>query len=238
MSGTVVLVTGASRGIGSRLAAGLASQGHVVVGIARSAIDEWDLNAEAKIDRRVCDITDESAVRRLFSDIRKQYGRLDVLINNAGAFSGDLLLTASADRFMSVMRTNLAGAHTMTKEATKLMRPQGRGRVVSVTSIATSVPLVGNALYASAKSALERLMSSFALEFRGSGITFNSVGVSFVDSTGMVDALKPQVREQYEQRLLVPRALDMSEILGTIDYLCSDSAATVTGQVIALGSPI
>jgi len=237
VSERVALVTGASRGLGAEIAAGLVAGGYTVVGAARTAPDEWAAAPVADLHRKVCDVTDESQVKRMFSEVRKEHGRLDLVVNNAGAFSGDLLLMASAERFAAVLRGNLLSAQVVTRESVKLMRPKGFGRVVSISSIAASIPLVGNSLYASAKTAVVGLMRDFALEFRNSGVTFNSVAISFVEHTGMVDALKPEARASYEARLLVPRALDMSEVLGTIRFLASDDAGAVTGQVISLGSP-
>ncbi len=151
----VVLITGASRGLGRRLVDGFLADGWLVIGVARSPIDTWTGEADHRFERLVCDITDESMVKRLFSNIRKKYGRLDVLINNAGAFSSDLLLSASADRFSSLLRANLVSAHLITRESVKLMRPKGLGRVISISSIAVAIPLTGNALYATTKLALE-----------------------------------------------------------------------------------
>jgi 3-oxoacyl-[acyl-carrier protein] reductase len=232
----VAIVTGASRGIGAALAARLAVAGYVVIGVARSSVDEWDASTGG-VDRRQCDVGDESAVKRLFSTVRKEHGRLDLTVNGAGMFSGDLLLTATGDRYSAVLRANLVGVHLTTRESVKLMRGSGRGRVITLSSIASEIAVLGNALYGTSKWAVERLMRDFALEFRGSGITFNSVAISFVEQTGMVEALRPEARALYEQRLLVPRPLGLDELEATIAYLSSDGAATVTGQVIALGSP-
>ena len=237
MNDRVVLVTGASRGLGSNLAAELAATGATVIGIARTLLDDWELTATSPIDRRICDITDEPAVRRLFSEIRREHGRLDLLINNAGAFSGELLLMASADRFASVLSANLVAAHVVTREAMKSMRSRGTGRVVSISSVATQIPVTGNALYASGKAALERLMRDFSVEFRGSGVTFNSVAVSFFEHSRMLASLPLEARAVYESRLLVPRPVTIGEIVAAIRYFASDEAATVTGQVITLGSP-
>lgn len=237
MNEKIVLITGASRGLGRRLVDSFLFDGWLVVGVARSTVEEWAGQPDARFDRIVCDITDESMVKRLFSGIRKRYGRLDVLVNNAGAFSSDLLLSASADRFSALLRANLVSAHVVTREAVKLMRPKGVGRVVSISSIAVSIPLTGNALYAATKIALESLMQGFAVEFRGSGITFNSVGVSFIEETGMVDALRPAARDDYEARLLSPAPLKIEEILHAVRYFTSEHATSVTGQLITLGSP-
>lgn len=237
MTERLVVITGASRGLGCRMVDGFLADGWLVVGVARSPVEQWVGEANPRFEQHVCDITDESMVKRLFSDLRKRHGRLDVLINNAGAFSSDLLLSASADRFGSLLRANLVSAHVVTREAVKLMRPKGVGRVVSISSIAVAIPLTGNALYATTKIALESLMQGFAVEFRGSGITFNSVGVSFIEDTGMVDALRPAARGSYEARLLAPTPLKIEEILHAVRFFTSNDASSVTGQMITLGSP-
>lgn len=237
MNDRVALITGASRGIGRQLAGGLVAEGWTVVGLARSAVEQWEGEAHDRFERLVCDISDESAVKRAFSEVRKRFGRLDLLINNAGAFSGELVLMASGERFANVLRGNLVNTLVVTREAVKLMRSKGNGRVVGVSSIATQIPLPGNALYAASKLGMESLMRGFAVEFRGSGITFNHIAVSFLENTGMVEALKPEARAQYEARLLVPRGLKLDELLATIRFFAADEAATVTGQGIALGSP-
>ena len=237
MSTRVALVTGASRGMGSGIAAGLAESGTTVIGVGRTPLEDWEQDDDGPVDRRICDITDESAVRRLFSEIRREHGRLDILVTNAGAFSAELLLTASSKRFAAVLQTNLLGAHVMTQQAVKLMRPQSTGRVVSISSIATAVPLVGNALYASSKVALDRLMRDYALEFAGSGITFNCLAISFFEHSQMLASVRPEARAAYEARLTIPQALEIREILAAIRYLTSEDARSVSGQVITFGDP-
>ena len=238
MTSRVVLVTGASRGLGRRLVDGLTDDDTVVIGLARSTIEDWERPEAEGFEPHVCDVTDESQVKRLFSDIRKRHGQLDLVVNNAGAFNGQVLLTASAERFAALMQANLISAHLVTRESVKLMSPKRAGRVVSISSIAAALPMTGNALYASTKLALEALMRSFAVEFRGSGITFNSVAISFLEGTGMVDALRPEARAAYEARLLAPPPLHIDEIVQAIRYLASPSARSITGQLISLGSPL
>lgn len=233
----VALVTGASRGVGSRIAAGLIADGYHVIGAARTPVEEWNEVSHDRFHPISCDLTDESGVKRLFSSIRKQHGRLDLVVNNAGVFNSDLLTTASAGRFLELLHVNLVSAQLVTREAAKLMRPKSFGRVVSISSIATRIPLTGNALYSASKVALEHLMVGFANEFKGSGLTFNSIAISFIEDTGMVKALRSDARSQYESRLLVPNALSMEQLMHAIRFLVSRDAGPITAQTIVLGSP-
>ena len=231
-------MTGASRGLGHRIAEAFLAEGFLVIGVARSPLDTWEGSSAELFERHICDITDESMVKRLFSDLRKRHGRLDLLVNNAGVFSSDLLLTASAERFANLLRANLVSAQIVTREAVKLMRPKGFGRVISISSIAATIPLTGNALYATTKVGLEALMQGFAVEFKGSGITFNSVAISFIEDTGMVNALNHAARANYESRLLEPHPLKIGEIMHALRFFLSEQAGAVTGQQITLGSPV
>lgn len=238
MTARVALITGASRGIGRELAAGLLAEGWVIIGVARSPVEEWALGAQERLERIVCDVSDESAVRRLFSHVRQTYGRLDLLINNAGAFSADLLVMASGQRFTQVLLANLVSVHLMTREAVKVMRPQTSGRVINISSIAPQVPLPGNALYAVSKRGVEEICRGFASEFRDTGITFNFIAISFFEGSGMLEALRPEARATYEARLLKPRPLPIAEILHGVRFLASDDSRSITAQGITLGSPL
>ena len=237
MTKGVVLITGASRGLGRKLADKFLFDDWLVIGLARSPLQTWVGEEHPHFERYVCDITDESMVKRFFSSLRKQYGQLDVLINNAGIFSGDLLLSATSDRYSDLFLANVVSAQLITREASKIMRFKGGGRVISISSIAVDIPITGNTLYASTKSALECLMRGYAVEFKGSGITFNSVAISFVENTGMLDSLKPAARELYESRLLESAPLKIDEIMHVLCFLISDHSRPVNGQTISLGSP-
>jgi 3-oxoacyl-[acyl-carrier protein] reductase len=233
----IVLVTGASRGIGQGLAERFASLNYKVVGVARSPLDEWQESSAQNLDRLQCDLTNESEVRILMSTIRKKFGAVDVLINNAGISSSDVLLATNSKRFEDVLKTNLVAAHNVTREAVKGMVAKSYGRTISISSIAARVPLAGNGPYAISKLALESLMKSYSVEFKKTKLTFNSVAVSFVEETSMVESLRVESRENYETRLLKPRPVSIDEIMHCILFFLSDLAESVTGQSIVLGSP-
>jgi NAD(P)-dependent dehydrogenase (short-subunit alcohol dehydrogenase family) len=230
-----VVVTGASRGVGAMVATALVERGHTVTGLARSAAADWE--CDERVARIECDIEDDSAARRAFSQLRKDGAGPDVLIHAAGAFSADLLAMASGARVTEILAANVSGAQNAIREAIKEMRRGNFGRVVALTSIAPRIPMPGNAIYGASKLALEHLVRSYAVELKGSGCTFNCLGLSFVEGTGMVDALRPEARASYEQRLAAPEGLDMTSVMHAIDFFILPEASAVTGQTVVLGGP-
>ncbi len=232
-----VIVTGASRGLGSELVKVLIENGHRVIGIARTATDSWSVAPSDNHLQFQCDLTDESMVKRTFSEIRKKGLTIGSLINNAGVFSSQLLQTSSSNHVKDVLNSNLISTLLTTREVSKMMRSSGGGSVISISSIAVSIPIPGNSVYAASKVAVEELMRGFATELRGSGITFNSLRISFVEGTGMVNSLATEPRRIYESRLLEPRPLSVHEICHAIQFFDSSLARSITGQVLSLGSP-
>lgn len=233
----VVLVTGASRGIGSQLCEYFLGIGCRVIGIARSETESWQLANHEALSKYRCDATSESEVKVLFSSLRKELGAVDLLINNAGQFHGQLLQLTSSEQFMTVLRTNLLSVHLVTREYAKMMKPHGRGCAVSISSIATAIKLPGNAAYGLTKGAVDSLMRSYAMEYKDTGITFNSVAVSFIENTTMANKLNESVRAAYVQRLLAPAPITVSQLAQTIEFFAAPSARSITGQTVFLGSP-
>ncbi len=232
-----VVVTGASRGLGSELVKAFIETDHRVIGIARTPTGSWSVGSSENFVQLQCDLTDESMVKRVFSEIRKNGYAIGCLINNAGIFSSQLLQTSSSKHINEVFNSNLISALLATREVSKMMRLTGGGSVISISSIAASIRMPGNAIYGASKVALEELMRGFASEFKGSEITFNSIRISFLEGTGMVDSLTAEPRKHYEQRLLEPSALSIQEIFHSIQYFESNLSRSVTGQVLTLGSP-
>lgn len=237
MNPKIALVTGASRGLGVNLAESLIDDGYFVIGVARSPIESWSIHPSDSFHAYQCDINNESQVKHLFSFIRKEYQRLDLLINNAGIFNAELLQGTTATRFEKVLNTNLISVMSMTREAAKIMRKANSGRIITISSVATAIRIPGNANYGLSKRAAEELMLDFAIEFREVGITFNSVRVSFVEETGMAETLSSDARRKYESRLIISRPLQPKEVFHAIKFFASELAGSITGQVLALGSP-
>lgn len=232
-----VVVTGASRGLGSEIVEALLQTNRRVIGIARTPTELWSVGASENFARFQCDLTDESMVKRTFSEIRKNGYPISCLVNNAGVSSSQLIQTCSINHVKDVLNSNLISALLATREVSKMMRLGDGGSVVSISSIASSIRIPGNAIYGVSKVALEELMRGFASEFKDAGINFNCIRVSFMEGTGMVDSLAEEPRKKYESRLLKPHALSIQEILHAILFFESNLSRSVTGQVLTLGSP-
>lgn len=176
LDGKVALVTGAGRGIGRGIARGLAAEGASLVLAARSEPELKEAAAEitaagSQVLTVRTDVTDEAQVRKLFADAMARYGRLDVLVNNAGAFDGGPLDQLSLEAWNKVIATNLTGPFLCTREALRIMKPQGVGRIINIGSISAQRVRPRSAPYSTSKHGLWGLTQVTALEGREYGVT-------------------------------------------------------------------
>lgn len=175
LQGKVALITGAATGIGRGIASGFASEGANLILASR---DSARLEAAAAELRErggqalaiPTDVTDEAQVVALFERVAREYGRLDVLINNAGAFDGGPLDELSLETWQKVIGVNLTGPFLCSREAFKIMKGQGGGRIINIGSISAQVPRLNSAPYTSSKFGIEGLTRATALDGRAYGI--------------------------------------------------------------------
>jgi 3-oxoacyl-[acyl-carrier protein] reductase len=158
-------------------------------------------------------------------------------VGNAGAFSADLAVLASAATVTKILQQNVVAGFVVAREAAKLMRPAGFGRIVTISSIAVRIPANGNAFYAASKAALQQITEVMALELADSGITLNTIGVSFVEGSGMYEQAKPEALEGYRSRLRVDRPISIDELAHAIDFFADPLAGAVTAQTVYFGGP-
>ncbi len=173
----IALITGASRGIGLAIADALARQGASVVVAARTeqqlkaAAAELQKKHSCEILAVACDISDERAVEDLFARTADRFGRLDLLVNNAGAFDGGPLEELTTEAWDRVMATNLRGPFLCTRAAMRMMKPRGRGRIINIGSISAQRVRPNSAAYSASKFGLWGLTQVTALEGRDHGVT-------------------------------------------------------------------
>lgn len=230
MDRPVTLVTGTRKGLGRFLAEHYLAQGHVVVGCSRAATD---LEAE-RYHHLEADVADERAVKKIFGFVRKDLGRLDHLINNAGIASmNHTLLTplATVDR---IFDTNVKGTFLFAREAAKLMQRRAYGRIVNMTTVATPLMLEGEAIYAASKAAVLNLTQVLARELAPFGVTVNSVGPTPV-KTDLIRSVPADKLDALLARQAIPRFGEPKDVANVVDFFLRPESDFVTAQNIYLG---
>lgn len=226
----VMIITGASRGIGKHLAKHYVAGGLQVIGCSRRPSD-----LESENYRHYClDVTDEPEVKKMFSDVRKNAGGLDILINNAGIGSTNPAMLTPLASLQNIFNTNVTGTFLFCKEAAKLMRKRGNGRIINFASMATPLKLEGESVYASSKAAVVSLTQVLARELAELGITVNAVGPPTVKTDFMKDATEEQIQNLLD-RHAIKRLGQYSDVSNVTDFFIKPESGMVTGEVIYLG---
>jgi 3-oxoacyl-[acyl-carrier protein] reductase len=235
LDGRVAIVTGGSRGIGAAIAAWLAGRGAAVIVSGR---DEDRLNAAVKAleaeGRRVLGIAADAARRedaeRLVEEARAQFGRLDVVVNNAGITRDALLVRMKDDDWDRVMETNLRGAFLMTRAAGRVMMRQRSGRIVNIASTAGVMGNPGQVNYSAAKAGLIGLTKATARELAHWNILVNAVAPGLIE-TDMTAALSPAARDALLAQVPLARMGTVQDVAEMVGFLAGDGAGYITGQV-------
>jgi 3-oxoacyl-[acyl-carrier protein] reductase len=235
LDGKVALVTGGSRGIGAAIAALLAEHGAAVVVSARDAgrlqrtVQELEERG-ASVHGVVADVGNREDADRLVEAAKARFGRLDLLVNNAGITRDGLLIRMKDDDWDRVMETNLRGAFLMTRAAAKVMVRQRSGRMVNIASTAGAMGSAGQANYSAAKAGLIGLTKATARELAHWGILVNAVAPGLIE-TDMAAAISAEAREALLAQVPLKRIGSAREVAEMVGFLAGDGAAYVTGQV-------
>jgi 3-oxoacyl-[acyl-carrier protein] reductase len=226
----VVLITGTRKGIGRALVEHYVTKGCRVVGCSRSPFE-----GEFPNYRHHClDVSDEPEVKRMFSDIRKHEGRLDVLISNAGVASMNHSLLTPLTTVNKIMQTNFIGTFLLCREAARLMQVNRYGRIVNFTTVAVPLKLEGEAIYAASKAAVISLTQILAREFAEFGITVNAVGPTPI-KTDLLRGVPAEKLKALISRQAIKRYGETRDVIQVIDFFIDPASDFVTGQVIFLG---
>lgn len=227
----VIVITGTRKGIGKELAEYFSTQGHMVIGCSRGASGIENVNYE----HHSLDITDELSVKSFFSQVRKKYGRLDILINNAAVNNALApVVLVSYNAAASTMNTNFIGSFLMAREAIKLMMKNSFGRVINVGSMAIKYEEKGEAIYTASKAAVLTMTKIIAKEVYQYGITCNVVSPSAI-KTDLMDNINPDALNVVLKRNAIPEMGTPKEMIDIINWLISPQADKITGQNIYLG---
>jgi 3-oxoacyl-[acyl-carrier protein] reductase len=238
VSGKIVLVTGASRGIGRAIAAALASAGATVVLGARDeaklaeAVDAI-VTAGGRASSVPLDVCHRESVDTALSAVLERHGRIDGLVNNAGITRDNLLLRMKAEEWEAVLSTNLTGVYHCTQAVLRPMLKQRSGRIVNVTSVVGITGNAGQANYAASKAGVIGFTKSVAREVASRAITVNAVAPGFID-TEMTAAMTDKAKEAVASSIPMGRVGRPEDVAGAALFLLSDAAAYITGQVLGV----
>ncbi len=229
-----MMITGTRRGLGQELAEHYLANGYRVYGCSRKPMEHL-FPGDADYHHTQLDLCDEKAVRKWVRAVKKEAGRIDVLINNAGLVASALYMSVTPGEVMeSLMRNNYFSTYHISREVAKAMTLTKSGRIICINSILASMNEPGSSVYAAAKSAVIKSMKILAAESAPVNVTANVI------APGMLKVGQEQdFGEEWEKRMLekqvFPRLITVEEIRHTIDFLISPAAASITGQVIHLG---
>lgn len=227
----IILITGDRKGIGRYLSEYYLEKGMTVIGCSRSETDLKHKNYE-----HFClDVSDEKAVKKMYGEIRQTYGRLDVLINNAGvdlSFAPILLVP-----YKSALRTveiNLLGTFLMSREAAKIMMKNSFGRIINFSSMLVKHEIKGTAIYTASKSAIISFTRVMAKEVYGYNITCNIIAPSAI-KTDLMDSIDKDVLRDVLKQNAIQELCKTEDISNTIDWFIKTTSNSITGQIIYLG---
>ncbi len=235
MSEQVALITGGSRGIGKACAKELAKAGFDIAVIyagnetaANETVSELKaMNVEAEAYK--CDVSDAESVNECVAKVMEKFGRIDVLVNNAGITRDNLMLRMNHDDWNAVINTNLTGAFNMTKPIVKIMMKQRSGSIVNMSSIVGVMGNAGQANYSAAKAGLIGFTKSLAKELGSRNIRVNAIAPGFIKT----DMTKGLDIDSFAEHIPLKRLGEAEDIAVTVKFLAVDGKY-VTGQVIGV----
>ena len=233
----VCFVTGASRGIGKEVALVLAKEGYDIALNYRKETDELlDLKAQIQNMNVKCltikgDVTSFEDCKNMCEKIIAEFGRIDVLVNNAGITNDMLLMRMKEDDFTSVINVNLVGTFNITRNVINYMIKQKEGRIINISSIVGITGNAGQTNYSSSKAGIIGFTKSLAKEVGSRNILVNAVAPGFI-KTDMTDILKEELKIEIQKSITLKRMGEARDVANVVKFLASDDSSYITGQVI------
>ena len=236
LDGKIVLVTGATRGIGKAIALTLGKAGATVIGTATSEAGANNVSQmldDEKISGKgiVLDVTDNDQISKLDETIKKDFGSVDILVNNAGITRDNILLRMKEDEWEDIINTNLSSIYKMSKSVLRGMIKKRSGRIISITSVVGAMGNAGQSNYGAAKAGIIGFTKSLAREVGVRGITVNAIAPGFIE-TDMTDGLPDDQKEALASQIPMGRLGTADEIAQTVLFLAGDSGSYITGQTL------
>ena len=233
------IVTGASRGIGLAIAKKLAKSGYNIAVVdacdlekSENAVSEVKaLGVDAKAYQ--CNVADFAAVEETVKQINEDFGGIYILVNNAGITRDGLLIKMSEENFDAVINVNLKGTFNFIKHVTPIMMKKREGRVVSISSIVGIEGQAGQVNYSASKAGILGITKSCARELASRNITFNAIAPGYVE-TPMTAVLTDKQKEAIFEMIPLKRYGQPEDIANAVNFLCSEDASYITGQVLSV----
>ncbi len=226
----VILITGTRKGIGKELAEYYLSLGCNVIGCSRgpgtivnSGYRHYEL-----------DVSNEKNVVKMVRAVKKEFGRIDILLNNAGIASMNHFLTTPYQTVQNIFNTNFFGTFLFSREVSKVMMRQKFGRIVNYTTVASALRLEGEAIYAASKGAIENFTQTISKEVAPYNITVNAIGPTPVE-TDLIKAVPKDKIADLLDKQAIKRFGTFEDIKNVIDFFIDDKSNFITGQIIYLG---
>jgi 3-oxoacyl-[acyl-carrier protein] reductase len=237
LEGKTALVTGATRGIGKGIALKLANEGAniaftFVSSVEKAKVFEAELESlGVKAKGYQSNAAEFAEAERLVDDITKEFGSLDVLVNNAGITRDGLLMRMTEQHWDEVMDTNLKSAFALTKAAMKPMMKARNGSIINITSVVGITGNAGQANYAASKAGMIGLTKSVAKELGSRNIRCNAIAPGFIE-TEMTEALSEEIRKQWTDGIALKRGGSPEEVANAVLFLASNMSSYISGQTL------
>jgi 3-oxoacyl-[acyl-carrier protein] reductase len=233
----VAIVTGGSRGIGRAVVTALAAEGAKVALVYRGSKDaavQAVSQAGGTAAAYQVDVTDRKAVQECAEAVEKQWGPVNILVNNAGVIHDDLFVRLEPEQWDKVLATNLGGTYNFCRAVAYGMMKQRRGRIINVSSVAADHVNMGQTNYAASKGAINSFTRALAVELAGRGVTVNAVAPGFIE-TDMSAAVRNKAGDLIEKKYIPMKRIGTPEdIARVVVFLASDDSAYMTGQVLTV----
>lgn len=233
----VAVVTGASRGIGRAIAKKLAEDGMFVVINYRGnkekaeSVKQEILENQGMAEIYACDVSDYDACETFFKTVVQTYGRIDVLVNNAGITRDGLLMKMTEEDYDAVLQTNLKGPFHGIRFVSRQMLKQRSGRIINISSVSGILGNAGQANYCASKAGIVGLTKSAARELASRNITVNAVAPGFID-TDMTKVLPDKVKEEMMAQIPAKKFGTVEDIANAVEFLAKEESSYITGQVL------
>jgi len=226
----VIVITGSSKGLGKELSLYYLELGNIVVGCSRGDASISHENYR----HHALEVSDEKKVIKMIRSTKKEFGRIDALLNNAGIASMNHFLTTSMSSVEKIFATNFFGTFLFSREVSKVMMKQKSGRIVNYSTVASALRLEGEAIYAASKAAIENLTQTIAKELAPFNITVNAIAPTPAQ-TDLIKAIPKEKMQALLDKQAIKRYATIDDIKNVIDFFIDEKSNFITGQILYLG---